>query len=147
ASFGAAGARICRSPSRQPASRGEGGMTTSDLTAGKGARSAYGVEPVAAVPELAAGHQLEDSSGGQPSRTTVFAASVAFGIVFLLVWQFLPPALGVPSYIIPTVTDLVNEFGRMVTRDNLWKHVLSTTFIATTGFVIGSLLGAALGYL
>jgi NitT/TauT family transport system permease protein len=124
-------------------------MTSSDLTAVKGARSAYGVEPIATVPEpAAAGHQVvEEAAGGQASRTTVFAASLAFGIVFLLAWQFLPPALGVPSYIIPTVTDLAHEFGRMVTRDDLWKHVLSTTFIATTGFVMGSLLGAALGYL
>ena len=114
----------------------------------KGARSAYGVEPIAAAPEPAApGHQIDEAAGGQASRTTVFAASVAFGIVFLLTWQFLPPALGVPSYIIPTVTDLAREFGRMVTRDNLWKHVLSTAFIATAGFVIGSLLGAALGYM
>lgn len=123
-------------------------MTTSDLAAVKGTRSAYGVEPIAAVPEpVAPGHRLDEAAGGQASRATVFAASAAFGIVFLLAWQFLPPALGVPSYIIPTVTDLVHEFGRMVTRDNLWKHVLSTTFIATAGFVIGSLLGAALGYL
>ena len=77
---------------------------------------------------------------------TIVAASIAFGIVFLLAWQFLPPALGVPSYIIPTVTDLAQEFGRMVTRENLFEHILSTTVIATAGFVIGSLLGAALGY-
>ncbi len=34
----------------------------------------------------------------------------------------------------------------MVARENLFKHILSTTVIATAGFVIGSLLGAALGY-
>ena len=68
--------------------------------------------------------------------------------MFLLAWQFLPPALGVPSYIIPTVTDLANEIrphGRRATTCS--KHMLSTTFIATAGFIIGSLLGAALGYL
>src|SRR5690606_5049712 len=73
--------------------------------------------------------------------------SVGFGIVFLLAWQFLPPALGVPSYIIPTVTDLASEMSRMVVRENLFKHIFSTAFIATAGFIIGSLLGAALGYL
>ncbi len=66
--------------------------------------------------------------------------------MFLLTWQLLPPALGVPSYIIPTVTDLARELGRMAQRENLLVHVLSTATIATCGFVIGSLLGAAMGY-
>jgi NitT/TauT family transport system permease protein len=122
-------------------------MTSSDLTAVKQTRSAFGVEPVAAAPEsAAAGHEFEAAGSGETSRATIVAASVAFGILFLLVWQFLPPALGVPSYIIPTVTDLAQEMGRMVARENLFKHILSTTVIATAGFVIGSLLGAALGY-
>jgi NitT/TauT family transport system permease protein len=123
-------------------------MTSSDLTAVKQARSAFGVEPVSAVAESAApGHEFEAPGGGQTSHATIVAGSIAFGVVFLLAWQFLPPALGVPSYIIPTVTDLVHELGRMVTRENLFKHILSTTVIATSGFVIGSLLGAALGYM
>ena len=52
-----------------------------------------------------------------------------------------------PSYIIPTVTDLVHEFGRMAAREKLLSHFLSTFFIATLGFVVGSLLGAAIGYI
>jgi NitT/TauT family transport system permease protein len=63
------------------------------------------------------------------------------------VWQFLPPALGVPSYIIPVVTDLVHEFGRMAARESLVYHTVSTFLVATIGFVVGSLLGAAFGYL
>jgi NitT/TauT family transport system permease protein len=80
------------------------------------------------------------------SRSAILLGSLAFGLVFLLAWQFLPPALGVPSFIIPTVTDLVREFGRMVARENLLVHILSTVTIAAVGFVIGSLLGAAMGY-
>src|SRR5947209_1415585 len=80
------------------------------------------------------------------SRSSILLGSLAFGILFLLAWQFLPPALGVPSYIIPTVTDLAHELGRMAARENLLTHVLSTVAIATVGFVIGSLLGAAMGY-
>ena len=45
-----------------------------------------------------------------PSRSVDPAWQPGFGVIFLLAWQFLPPALGVPSYIIPTVTDLVREF-------------------------------------
>ena len=61
-----------------------------------------------------------------PSRVSILLGSVGFGVVFLLAWQFLPPALGVPPYIIPTVTDLAHEFGRMVARENLLVHILST---------------------
>ena len=84
---------------------------------------------------------------GVASRSSILLGSLGFGIVFLLAWQFVPPALGVPSYIIPTVTDLAHELGRMVERENLFGHVLSTVTIATLGFVIGSLLGAAMGYI
>ena len=123
-------------------------MTSSDLTTANRPRGAFGVEPVATVAEpVAPGHQADEISGPQTSRGMVLAASVGFGIVFLLVWQFLPPALGVPSYIIPTVTDLASEMSRMVARENLFKHIFSTFVIATAGFIIGSLLGAALGYL
>ena len=80
------------------------------------------------------------------SPSSILLGSIGFGILFLLAWQFLPPALGVPSYIIPTVTDLAREFGRMVQRENLLVHILSTATIATVGFVIGSFLGAAMGY-
>jgi NitT/TauT family transport system permease protein len=94
------------------------------------------------------------SPAGQPNapaipwreRNAVLFGSLGFGVVFLLTWQFLPPALGVPSYIIPTVSDLVTEFGRMLGREKLAYHFLSTFMIGTVGFVIGSLLGAAIGY-
>ena len=86
-------------------------------------------------------------SSGAVSRSSILLGSLSFGAVFLLAWQCLPPALGVPSYIIPTVTDLAHEFGRMVARENLLVHILSTVTIAVAGFVIGSLLGAAIGYL
>jgi NitT/TauT family transport system permease protein len=52
----------------------------------------------------------------------------------------------VPSYIIPTVTDLARELGRMAQRESLMVHILSTATIATVGFVLGSFLGAAMGY-
>jgi len=91
-------------------------------------------------------HPVPTASGGLASPGAILLGSLAFGIVFLLVWQFLPPALGVPSYIIPTVTDLAHEFVRMAQRENLLVHIFSTVTIATLGFVIGSLLGAAMGY-
>ena len=80
------------------------------------------------------------------TRHAVTLGSLAFGVAFLLTWQFLPPALGVPSYIIPTVSDLVAEAGRMAARERLIYHFISTFFIGTVGFVVGSLVGAAIGY-
>jgi NitT/TauT family transport system permease protein len=88
-----------------------------------------------------------EPGGVLASPSSILLGSVTFGILFLVAWQFVPPALGVPSYIIPTVTDLAHELGRMVARENLLVHVLSTVTIATLGFVIGSLLGAAMGYI
>ena len=88
-------------------------------------RSAFGIEPIADGAGTRCGRSSSSSAGaaGQTSRATIVAASIAFGIVFLLAWQFLPPALGVPNYIIPTVTDLA-ELGRMVTREKLLGHML-----------------------
>jgi NitT/TauT family transport system permease protein len=122
-------------------------MTSPDVTAVDRGRSAFGTERVATMPEpTAPGHQLVEPDKKLASRSSVMLASIVFGIVFLLIWQFLPPALGVPSFIIPTVTDLAQESARMVERENLLRHLMSTVTIATAGFIIGSLLGAALGY-
>jgi len=113
-------------------------MSASEL--GAAVERSGGLEPVAPTPDHVA------PAAGLASRSSILLGSLGFGILFLLAWQFLPPALGVPSYIIPTVTDLAREFARMVQRENLGVHVLSTVTIATAGFVIGSLLGAAMGY-
>jgi NitT/TauT family transport system permease protein len=115
-------------------------MSASDLTTAERPRV---LTPESAAPELPA----PLASRSLTSSTSILLGSLGFGLMFLLAWQFLPPALGVPSYIIPTVTDLVREFGRMVQRENLMVHVLSTVTIATVGFVIGSFLGAAMGYI
>ena len=123
-------------------------MSTSELSGAVERTGALGGKPVARrVEPLASDHPEAVPSTAPASPTAVLIGSVAFGILFLLAWQFVPPALGVPSYIIPTVSDLAREFGRMAARENLTAHILSTVTIATVGFVIGSLLGAAMGYL
>jgi NitT/TauT family transport system permease protein len=105
------------------------------------------METAASATQLAASeHPAPAPSTGLASPSAILVGSLSFGALFLLAWQFLPPALGVPSYIIPTVTDLAREFARMVQRENLMVHVTSTVTIATIGFVIGSFLGAAMGY-
>jgi NitT/TauT family transport system permease protein len=105
------------------------------------------MEPASRPTQLVASdHPMPAPPTGLGSPTSILVGSLSFGLLFLLAWQFLPPALGVPSYIIPTVTDLAREFTRMVQRENLMVHVMSTVTIATAGFVIGSFLGAAMGY-
>jgi NitT/TauT family transport system permease protein len=74
-------------------------------------------------------------------------AMILVAAVTLAVWQFLPPALGVPKFIIPTVTDMADELQRMILRENLAKHFLSTAWTATLGFILGGLFGATVGYL
>ena len=73
-------------------------------------------------------------------------ASLAVAIVVLAAWQYLPPALGVPKYIIPRVTDLWSEMVRMWFQENLLKHFISTASMSILGFVLGGLLGAVVGY-
>ena len=125
-------------------------MSASEVTAAVERTNTLAAEPVArAAPPaqpVMRDHPAPAPAAGLASPTSILLGSLAFGILFLLAWQFLPPALGVPSYIIPTVTDLAREFGRMVQRENLMVHVFSTVTIASAGFVIGSLLGAAMGY-
>jgi NitT/TauT family transport system permease protein len=118
-------------------------MSGSDATTTV-SRSGLVVESLAGSAE--AGTSEHAAAPAAVSRASILLGSIGFGVAFLLAWQFLPPALGVPSYIIPTVTDLAHEFGRMVVRENLFVHILSTVTIAIAGFVIGSLLGAAMGY-
>jgi NitT/TauT family transport system permease protein len=125
-------------------------MSASEVTAAVERARVLAGEPVARAAEPAqpptTDHPAPAPPAGLASPSSILIGSLSFGMLFLLAWQFLPPALGVPSYIIPTVTDLAREFGRMVQRENLMVHVVSTVTIASAGFVIGSLLGAAMGY-
>lgn len=79
--------------------------------------------------------------------TTQKLVALTILALVLLVWQFLPPALGVPKFIIPTVTDMIGELGRMYRREDLVANTLSTAWYTLLGFAIGSALGAAIGYL
>ena len=90
---------------------GEGGMTSSDAhhrePSPRRVRRRTGRRAVPAEPWC-----IQADDGRVPDwlrASSILLGSLAFGIVFLLTWQFLPPALGVPSYIIPTVTDLARR--------------------------------------
>lgn len=75
------------------------------------------------------------------------AASLAVAAAVLLAWEFLPPALGVPRFVIPTVSDMAVEMARMWAAEDLLLHTGSTALWSVAGFVLGAIFGAACGYL
>jgi len=87
------------------------------------------------------------SGGLGMDRMNTTIASLGLLALVLLAWQYLPTALDVPKYIIPTLTDCLFELKRMWLFDGLLGHTLSTALYTLLGFAIGSLLGATLGYL
>lgn len=84
---------------------------------------------------------------GMAASAAMPAASVAVMIAFLAVWEYVPPALHVPGYIIPRMSQVVWEMGRMWRQENLLMHFFSTAEMAVLGFILGGLFGATFGYL
>ncbi|MBK5960418.1 ABC transporter permease [Rhodoplanes elegans] len=74
------------------------------------------------------------------------ALTLTIAVVVLAAWQYAPPLLGVPRYIIPTLGDCLAEFGRMVAQENLARHFFTTLWVSVVGFALGSAFGAAFGY-
>ena len=75
------------------------------------------------------------------------AASVGLLILFLAGWQWGPGLVGIPSYFIPPLSQVFGEFLRLLSVSSLLYHTGITTAEVISGFVLGSLLGACLGYL
>ena len=75
------------------------------------------------------------------------AASVALLVVFLAAWQWGPGLLGVPSFIVPPLSMVGAEFLHAWQFDHLLLHTGVTVAEVLAGFVLGSLLGAFVGYL
>ena len=74
------------------------------------------------------------------------AASVALLIVVLAAWQWGPGLLGIPTFIIPPLSAVFDEFLRMLAVSALMTHTGVTALEVIAGFVLGSLLGAFFGY-
>jgi NitT/TauT family transport system permease protein len=74
-------------------------------------------------------------------------ASLAVLVAFLAAWEWGPPLLGIPSYIVPTGSECFHEFLRMIARDKLFFHTGVTASEVIIGFVLGSLLGMIVGYI
>lgn len=72
--------------------------------------------------------------------------SLAVLLVFLLAWEFLPAALGVPEFVLPPFSGVLRELGRIWGGERLLWHAGITALEVIIGFVLGSALGALIGY-
>ena len=74
-------------------------------------------------------------------------ASVALLVVFLAAWQWGPGLLHIPPFIVPPLSMVAEEFGRAWSGNHLLLHTAVTAAEVLAGFILGSLLGACVGYL
>jgi len=74
-------------------------------------------------------------------------ASAALFVIFLAAWQWGPGLLGIPTFIVPPLSMVAAEFVHAWQYDNLLLHTGVTIAEVLAGFVLGSLLGAFIGYL
>ncbi len=81
-----------------------------------------------------------------PTRQLMAAASLGLFVLFLAAWQWGPPALGIPAFIIPPADQVWHEFVRMLGRDQLMYHTSITALQVLLGFVFGMLLGMVVGF-
>ncbi len=79
-------------------------------------------------------------------KTSTTLWSLAVLIVFLAVWQWLPGIIGVPEFVLPNFTKTVNEGIRIWDAERLLWHGGITALEVVVGFILGSLLGAGIGY-
>jgi NitT/TauT family transport system permease protein len=75
------------------------------------------------------------------------AASVALFVVFIAAWEWGPPLLGIPTFVVPPASAVYAELVRMLWVNHLMFHTGVTAAEVIAGFVLGSLLGALFGYL
>lgn len=80
-------------------------------------------------------------------KNSILITTILVALTFLVLWEVLPPLLGIPRYIIPTASQCFTELLRMFRLDNLVNHTISTFVMTVVGFAIGSLLGAFMGYM
>ena len=74
-------------------------------------------------------------------------ASLVLLVLFLAAWQCGPRWLGIPTFIIPPLSMVAEEFVRMLHVNALMTHTGITAAEVIAGFLLGSLLGAFFGYM
>jgi NitT/TauT family transport system permease protein len=74
-------------------------------------------------------------------------ASIVLLVLFLAAWEWGPGLLRIPHFIIPPLSLVFDELFRMWKVSHLAFHTGITTMEVIAGFLLGSLLGAVVGYL
>lgn len=75
------------------------------------------------------------------------AVSLLLLVIFLVGWEWGPGLLRIPPFIIPPLSQVASEAVRMWHVSGLPMHTGITAGEVLAGFIIGSLMGAAMGYL
>lgn len=73
------------------------------------------------------------------------AGSLALLVVFLALWEWAPGWLGMPEFVLPKFSRVLDEAVKMWNEGGLVKHTLITALAVLVGFALGSLLGIGVG--
>lgn len=71
--------------------------------------------------------------------------SLALLVVFLALWEWAPGWLGMPEFVLPRFSRVLDEAVKMWNEGGLVKHTLITALAVLVGFALGSLLGIGVG--
>lgn len=85
---------------------------------------------------------MSDSSS--PLATTAWSFAVL--LVFLLLWQFGPGWIGMPEFVLPPLSRVAEEAVHIWQTERLLWHAGITSLEVVIGFVLGSAMGALIGY-
>lgn len=72
--------------------------------------------------------------------------SVGFLIAFLAAWEWVPAAVGLPNYFVPSASEVAVEFVRAFETERMFYQIGVTSLEVVAGFVIGALLGLIIGF-
>ncbi len=97
--------------------------------------------------EAARKASLPINGGSIVSKRSVLTAlaSLIVLLVFLATWQWLPGWLGMPEFILPKFTTVVQESIHMWNTGRFIEHFGITALEVVVGFILGSLLGLFVG--
>ena len=84
------------------------------------------------------------SDDASPLVTAAWSLGVL--VVFLLLWQFGPGWVGMPEFVLPPLTKVAEEAVRIWHTERLLWHAGITAMEVVIGFVVGSAMGAMIGY-
>ena len=82
----------------------------------------------------------------ESSPIVTAAWSFAVLVVFLLLWEYGPGWIGMPEFVLPPLSRVLDEAVRIWHNERLFWHAGITSLEVVVGFVLGSAMGALIGY-